>query len=90
MGQMEKVALAYIYYHVQSGQLVRSYCVTQGAQPGALRQPRGVRWGGGWDEGSRRRETCIYLWLIHADVWQKPTQYCIAIILQLKINKLNF
>ena len=23
------------------------------------------------------------------DVWQKPTQYCKEIILQLKINKLN-
>ena len=29
----------------------------------------------------------IYLWLIHVDVWQKPIQYCKAIILQLKINK---
>ena len=27
--------------------------------------------------------------LIHIDVWQKPTQYCKAIILQLKINKLK-
>ena len=25
-----------------------------------------------------------YLWLIHVDVWQKPTQYCKAIILQFK------
>ena len=29
----------------------------------------------------------IYLWLIHVTIWQKPTQYCKAIILQLKINK---
>ena len=28
--------------------------------------------------------TYIYLWLIHVDVWQKPTQYCKASILQLK------
>ena len=28
----------------------------------------------------------VYLWLIHVDVWQKPTQHCKAIILQLKIN----
>ena len=47
----------------------------------------------GWDGvgGSRgrfkRKGTSVYLWLIHADVWQKPTQYCKAIILQLKINK---
>ena len=45
----------------------------------------------GWDgvEGRRRfkrKGTHIYLWLMHADVWQKPTQYYEAIILQLKIN----
>ena len=27
----------------------------------------------------------VYLWLIHIVVWQKPTKYCNAIILQLKI-----
>ena len=27
------------------------------------------------------------IWLTHVDIWQKPTQYCKAIILQLKINK---
>ena len=30
----------------------------------------------------------VYLWLIHVDVWQKSTQHCKAIILQLK-NKLK-
>ena len=34
----------------------------------------------------KREGTYVYLWLIHAAVWQKPTQYCNAIILQLKIN----
>ena len=33
--------------------------------------------------------THVYLWLIQADVWQKPTQYCKAIISQLKRNKLK-
>ena len=28
----------------------------------------------------------LYLWLIHVDIWQKPTHYCKAIILQLKIK----
>ena len=28
----------------------------------------------------------VCLWLIHIVVWQKPTQHCKAIILQLKIN----
>ena len=40
----------------------------------------------GWEVGGRfRREgTYVYLWLIHVDIWQKPTQFCKAIILQLK------
>ena len=44
----------------------------------------------GWEgEGGRlqREGTYVYLWLIRVDVWQKPTQYCKAIILLLKINK---
>jgi len=32
----------------------------------------------------RREGTYIYLTLIHVAVWQKPIQYCKAIILQLK------
>ena len=45
----------------------------------------------GWKEGRRFKKegTYVYLWLIHVDVWQKPTQYCKASILQLKINKLR-
>ena len=31
--------------------------------------------------------TYVYLWLIQADVWQKPTQHCKAVVLQLKTNK---
>ena len=34
----------------------------------------------------QRERTYVYLWLIHVDVWQKPSQYCKVIILQLKIN----
>ena len=45
----------------------------------------------GWEvEGRFKREgTYVYLWLIYVNVWQKPTQYCKAIILQLKINLKN-
>ena len=59
-------------------------CMSQGTQTGALYQPRGVGWGGRF----KREGTYVYLWLIHADVWQKSTQYCRVIILQLKIKKL--
>ena len=37
----------------------------------------------------KRKEMYVYLWLIHAEVWQKTTKFCKAIILQLK-NKLTF
>ena len=45
----------------------------------------------GWEVGGRfkREGMYIYPWPIHVDVWQKPTQYCKAIILQLKINLKN-
>jgi len=33
--------------------------------------------------GFRMGETGVYLWLIHVHVWQKPSQYCKVIILQL-------
>ena len=35
-------------------------------------------------KGFKREGTYVYLWLIHADARQKPTQYYKAIILQLK------
>ena len=52
---------------------------------GALWQPRGVGWGGRWEEGLRGRNICIPI----ADAcWcmEETTQYCKAVILQLKIN----
>ena len=35
----------------------------------------------------KRAGTYVYLWLIHVNVGQKPTQYSKAVVLQLKINK---
>ena len=42
----------------------------------------------GWEveERLKKKGTYIHLWPIHVDIWQKPTQYYKAIILQLKIN----
>ena len=40
----------------------------------------------GWDGvAGRFIYIYVYIWLIHVDVWQKPTHHCKAIILQLKI-----
>ena len=36
--------------------------------------------GGGFQEG--RMQVC--LWLVHGDVWQRPSQYCKVVILRLK------
>ena len=45
-------------------------------------------WGGREVGGRVKREgSFVHQWLIHADVWQKPTQYYKANILQLNINK---
>ena len=32
----------------------------------------------------KRERTYVYLWLIYADVWQKPSQYCVANFLPIK------
>ena len=42
-------------------------------------------WGGvrkemGWS--FKREGICVYLWLIHVEVWQKTAKFCKAIILQ--------
>ena len=62
--------------------------MTQGTQTRALQQPRGVGWGGRWEGGLRGRGHRVHLWVIHADIWQKTTKFCKAIVLQLK-NKLK-
>ena len=43
---------------------------------------------GGPEGGGRLKKEEVQLWLIHLVVWQKPTQNCKAIFLQLK-NKLK-
>ena len=41
-------------------------CMAQETQTGALYQPRGVGWGGRWDEV--QEGMYVYLWLIHVEV----------------------
>ena len=41
-------------------------------------------WGGEGEERVVQHEgTHVYLWLIHVDIWQKPSQYCKVIIVKL-------
>ena len=37
----------------------------------------------------KRERACVYLCLIHIDIWQKLTQYCKADTLKLKINTIK-
>ena len=42
-------------------------------------------WDGVEDEGGfRKDQTYVHLWLICVDVWERPTKYWKAIILQLR------
>ena len=41
---------------------------------------RTISWGWQVEEGFKRKGTHVSRWLIHADVWHKPTQHCKAII----------
>ena len=56
--------------------------MSQGAQIWCSVTTSGVGWGGRF----KREGTSVYLWLVHANVWQKPTQCWKAVILQLKIK----
>ena len=37
----------------------------------------------GWEVEVQEGGIYMYQWMTHTDVWQKPIQYCKAIILQL-------
>ena len=56
-----------------------------------MRQPKPMLcdnlkgWNGeGGGRGCRMEGTNECLWPVHVDIWQKPSQYCKVIILQLK------
>ena len=49
-----------------------------------------ITWGGRQEGDSGWEGTHVYLWPIHVDEWQKPSQYFKVVILQLKINTFGF
>ena len=68
------------------GLIARFHTLAARAQPPLLK-PRGLVCGREVGGRFKREETYIYHRLICVDVWQKPTQFCRVIIIQLKINK---
>ena len=76
-GSMETCTLTYVKQIASGNMLYGSGNLSRGS----VTTQRG---GMGWEVGGRltREGTCVYLWLIHVDVWQK--HHHIVIILQLK------
>ena len=86
VGWSERIASKHVYYQVWNRSPVQVGCMRQVLGAGALGWPRGMGWGGRWEEGSGWG-THVNPWLIHVNVWHKPLQYCKVISLQLlKIN----
>ena len=85
-GWDERTASKHVYYLGWNRSPPQAGCMRQVLGPGALGRPRGIGWRGRWEEGSGWG-IHVNPWLIHANVWQKPLQYCKVISLQLiKIN----
>ena len=86
VGCFKRTASKYVYYLGWNRSPAQVGCMRQVLRAGALGRPRGIRWGGR-REGGSRWGTHVNPWLIHVNVWQKPLQYCKVISLQLiKIN----
>ena len=82
-----RATMEYIHRRVPNRQLLGSCCTVRELSPVRCDRQDGRR--GRW-EHVKEEGTCVCLWLIHVDVWQKPTQGYKAIFLQLKINfKIN-
>ena len=67
---METYTLPYVKY-IASDTGSSAWC-SVATQRGVMR----------WEVGGafRREGVCVYLWLIHVDVWEKPTQYSKAFV----------
>ena len=72
--------LKHVYYCMKIDDQCKFDAWSKAPNVGALGQPRGLGWGGRFRIGGIH----VYLWLIHVDIWQKPSQYCKVIMLQSK------
>ena len=86
VGQMERVALTTHRILCRTdGQPAGICCMTWSSTCWSVTPQKGgmgCKVGGRFRSGGR-----VCLWLIHTDVWQRPTHHCKAVILQLQINK---
>ena len=63
------MALKHVYYHMGNELPVQVGCMRQVLRAGALGRPRGMGWGGSWEEGSGWGAH-VNPWLTHINVWQ--------------------
>ena len=82
VGWSERRASKHVYYQMWNRSPVQVGCMRQVLGAGALEWPRGMGWGGRWEEGSGWG-THVNPWLIHVNVRQKPLKYYKVISLQL-------
>ena len=82
VGCFKRTASKHVYYLGWNRSPAQVGCMRQVLGPGALGRPRGIRWRGRWEGGSRWG-THVNPRLIHFNVWQNPLQYCKVISLQL-------
>ena len=86
MGQIERIAWKHVHYqYVKQIASDNLLCKT-----GSLTQCSVIEGQHGEGDGFRKEGTCVYLWLIRVDVWQRPTQHCRAIVLQYLYFVLHF
>ena len=52
MTWFERIELKHVYYHMWNRSPVQGGCMRQMQKAGALGWPRGVGWGGRWEQGS--------------------------------------
>ena len=83
VGCFKRTASKHVYHLGWNRSPAQVGCMRQVLGPGALGRPRGSGWRGRWEGGSGLG-IHVNPWLIHANVWQNPLQYCKVISLQKK------
>ena len=77
VGQLETVAWKHIHYHIYVKQIASGNLLYDARSSDQVLCDNLE----GWDRVGvgakfKREGPCVYLWLVHGDVWQKPGQYC--------------
>ena len=89
VGQIETAAWKHRCYQMQNQMTSGNSLYDTGSRnPELCDDPQGGVVGGG--RGLKKKGTCVCLPLIHADVWQKATRHCKAVILRLIVNTFEF